>query len=150
MHQFIVEPNPPQRDYLASVSQGFFLYHALGLDPKCGEVRQEIFRNTFWLCDSSVLLPLVAIGCHNHDYTISLFDMLAERGALIYTTSRLLQEVWEHFEWAVRFIDKNSSDSLEYLRAALVEGSYKQNLFLDGYIRLSAEGESEILMTMLT
>ena len=141
IHKFIVEPNRPQRDYLASVSQGFFLYHALGLDPKCGDVRNEIFRNTLWLCDSSVLLPLVAFGCHNNDYAISLFRMLAERDALVCTTSRLLQEVWEHFQWAVRFVERNSFDSLEYLRAALVQGNYKQNLFLDGYIRLSAEGQ---------
>ena len=140
VHQFIVEPNVPQREYLASVSQGFFLYHALGLDPKCGDLRKEIFRSTLWLCDSSVLLPLVAVGCHNHDYATSLFRMLEENEAVVCTTSRLLQEVWEHFQWAIRFVENNSSDSLEYLRAALVQGNYKQNLFLDGYIRLSAEG----------
>ena len=140
-HQFLVEPNAPQKDYLASVSQGFFLYHALGLDPRCGEVRNDVFRNTLWLCDSSVLLPLVALGCHNHEYADSLFSMLAEKEALVCTTPRLLQEVWEHFQWAVRFAERYASDSLEYLRAALVKGDYKQNLFLDGYIRLSAEGK---------
>ena len=140
VHQFIVEPNVPQREYLASVSQGFFLYHALGLDPKCGDLRNEIFHSTLWLCDSSVLLPLVAVGCHSHDYATSLFRMLEENEAVVCTTPRLLQEVWEHFQWAIRFVENNSADSLEYLRAALVQGNYKQNLFLDGYIRLSAEG----------
>ena len=32
IHQFLVEPNPPQRQYLTSVSQGYFLYHLLGRD----------------------------------------------------------------------------------------------------------------------
>lgn len=32
-------------------------------------------------------------------------------------------------------------DSLEFIRAASVKGSYRQNLFLDGYIRLSADGK---------
>ena len=32
-------------------------------------------------------------------------------------------------------------ESPEFIRAALVKGSYKQNLFLDGYIRLSADGK---------
>ena len=140
MYEFIVEPNPPQREYLAAVSQGFFLYHALGLDPKCGEVRTDVFRKTLWLCDSSVMLPLVATGCHNHDYAVNLFHMLGTQKALICTTPRLLQEIWEHLNWAIRFVENTPSDTLEYLRAALVEGSYKQNLFLDGYIRLSAEG----------
>ena len=80
-HQFIVEPNPPQRNYLASVSQGYFLYHLLGLDPKCGETRREIFRNTLWLCDSSVMLPLVAKGCHNHEYAVDLFRVSGILGA---------------------------------------------------------------------
>ena len=66
--------------------------------------------------------------------------MLEENEAVVCTTSRLLQEVREHFQWAIRFVENNSSDSLEYLRAASVQGNYKQNLFLDGYIRLSAEG----------
>ena len=140
MHQFLIEPNPPQRAYLASISQGFFLYHHLGLDPKCSQLRQDIFHRTLWLFDSSVLLPLVAVGCHNHDYASELFQMLNEAGAVQCTTPRLLQEAWEHLQWAVNFVETNGVESPEFVRATLVKGSYKQNLFLDGYIRLSAEG----------
>lgn len=140
VHQFLVEPSSPQRKYLASVSQGYFLYHLLGLDPKFCQVRQDIFQRTLWLCDSSVILPLVAVGCHNHDYATELFQTLADAKALLYTTTRLLQEAWEHFDWALRFMKTTGAESPEFLRAALVKGSYKQNLFLDGYIRLSADG----------
>ena len=141
VHQFLVEPSPPQRKYLASVSQGYFLYHLLGLDPKYCQVRQDIFQRTLWLCDSSVLLPLAAHGCHNHDYAVELFERLADANAILYTTPKLLQETWEHFDWALSFIKTTGVESLEFLRAALVKGSYKQNLFLDGYIRLSADGQ---------
>ena len=141
VHQFIVEPSLPQRKYLASVSQGYFLYHLLGLDPKCGEVRRDILQKTLWFCDSSVILPLVATGCHNHDYAVELFRMLADEKALLYTTPKLLREAWNHLDWAVRFVKARSTKSLEFLRAALVKGSYRQNLFLDGYIRLSADGK---------
>ncbi|CAB1060143.1 hypothetical protein D1BOALGB6SA_4908 [Olavius sp. associated proteobacterium Delta 1] len=140
VHQFLVEPSPPQRQYLASVSQGYFLYHLLGLDPKCCQVRQDIFNRTFWLNDSSVLLPLTATGCHNHDYAVELFQMLTDAGAILCTTPNLMQEAWEHFEWAVRFINTTGAETPEFLRAAVVKGSYKQNLFIDGYIRLSADG----------
>ena len=140
MHQFLVEPTPPQRKYLASVSQGYFLYHLLGLDPKCCKVRQDIFQRTLWLCDSSILLPLAAVGCHNYDYASELFRMLTDAKAVLYTTPSLLQEAWEHFQWALSFMRTNGVDSSEFLRATLVKGSYKQNLFLDGYIRLSADG----------
>jgi len=140
MHQFLVEPNFPQRKYLASVSQGYFLYHLLGLDPNCCQVRYGIFQNTIWLCDSSVILPLIAVGCHNHDYAVELFDALADAKALLHTTRKLLQEAWEHFDWALRFMKTTGAESPEFIRAALVRGSYKQNLFLDGYIRLCADG----------
>jgi hypothetical protein len=140
VHQFLVEPSSPQRKYLASVSQGFFLYHLIGLDPKCCQVRQDLFQRTLWFCDSSVILPLVAAGCYNHDYAVDLFKVLTNARALLHTTPKLLQEAWEHFDWALRFMKTTGAESPEFLRAALVRGSYKQNLFLDGYIRLSADG----------
>ncbi len=140
VNQFLVEPSSPQRKYLTSVSQGYFLYHLLGLDPKFSEVKRDIFQKTLWFCDSSVILLLRAIGCHNHEYAVKLFQMLSDKNALLCTTPKLLQEAWEHFDWVLRFIKTNGSDSPELLRAALVKGSYKQNLFLDGYIRLCADG----------
>ena len=141
MHQFLVEPNVPQQNYLASVSQGYFLYHLLGLSPKFNEVSRDVFQKTLWFCDSSVILPLIAVGCHNHEYAVELFRMLKDENALLYTTSNLLQEAWEHYEWALRFIKTNRPDSLTFLSAALVRPGYKQNLFVDGYIRLSANGQ---------
>ncbi len=141
MHMFLVEPNLPQKEYLASISQGFFLYHLLGLDPKCSQLRRDVFQSTLWICDSSVLLPLAAAGCHNHEYASELFQLLTDAKAELFTTPNLLQEAWEHFQWASNFIRKNGVESSEFLRASLVIGSYSQNLFLDGYIRLSAEGQ---------
>ncbi|MDE0448936.1 MAG: SIR2 family protein [Spirochaetaceae bacterium] len=141
MHEFLVEPNEQQKRYLASVSQGYFLYHLLGLDPTCGETRREIFHKTLWLCDSSVILPRIALGCHNHAHAYELFRMLAAEDALLYTTPKLLREAWSHFSWALHFVEERGSRSLDLLRAALVKGSFRQNLFLDGYIRLRADGD---------
>jgi len=141
MHQFLLEPSPPQRKYLASISQGYFLYHLLGIDPNFSHFRQDIFQKTLWFFDSSVILPLIAIGCYNHDYAIELFKTLNNSNAVLYTTQKLLREVWEHFCWALDFMKNTGAESIEFLRAALVQGSYKQNLFLDGYIRLSADGQ---------
>ena len=137
----LVEPSPPQRKYLASISQGYFLFHLLGHDPKFCEVQKDIFRKTLWFCDSSVLLPLIATGCHNHDYVVELFQTLADETALLCTTPKLLQEAWEHFQWALDFVRETGIESSEFIRAALVKGSYRQNLFLDGYIILSADGK---------
>ena len=140
IYHFIVEPTDAQTAYLASLSQGYFLYHLLGRDPRCSAIRTEIFRKTAWVFDSSVILPLVAVGCYNHAYAVDLFETLRAQDALLCITSGLLEEAWRHFLWAVRFAEQHHTDSLEFLRAALIGGSYKQNLFLDGYIRSSADG----------
>jgi len=140
MHDFIVSPHASQKSYLASISQGYFLFHMLGLDPSCTRLRRDVFQNTVWLCDSSILLPYIAPGCHNHDYAAQLFQTLNEQNAVLYTTRKLLLEAWEHLQWAKRFQEQYSITSGEFMQAALVKGSYKQNLFIDGYIRLSATG----------
>ena len=136
---FLLEPNDPQKSYLASVSQGYFLYHLFGLDPNCAKIRREIFEHTIWWCDSSVLLPLLAVGCANHEYAADLFRRLQGLGAFTLATGRLLREIVEHLDWVVRLLGRESLDSPAVLAAALQKLSYKQNLFLDGYIRLSAE-----------
>lgn len=137
---FLLEPNDPQKRYLASVSQGYFLYHLFGLDPTCAKIRREVFDHTIWWCDSSVLLPLLAIGCANHDYAADIFRRLHGLKAFTLTTGRLIREVFEHLDWVVRLVERESLDSPALLAAAIQKLSYKQNLFLDGYIRLSAEG----------
>jgi hypothetical protein len=137
---FILEPTAFQKKYLASLSQGFFLYHLFGLDPTCAKVRREVFQQTIWWCDSSTLIPLVAMGCGNHDYVQHLFSRLQALKAFTLTTSRLLREVVEHLEWFVKLLRRDGIASTEVLAAASQLGSYKQNLFLDGFIRASAEG----------
>lgn len=137
---FLVEPSEPQQKYLASVSQGFFLYHLAGLDPSCGKVRSSLFQQTCWILDSSILLPLLAKGCSRHDYATDLFTLLKEAKAALFTTPLLLKEVWHHLKWATDFVSGNGIDSPDFLLAAMAKDHFKQNLFIDGYIRLSADG----------
>lgn len=140
IYRFVIDPTAPQKKYLASISQGFFLFHLLGLDPACSRLRRQVFEQTLWLCDSSILIPLLASGCYNHEYATELFAMLGRANAKIFTTSKLSQEAWEHFKWAIDFVKKSGIDTPDFLRAALVKGTFKQNLFIDGYIRLAADG----------
>ena len=137
---FVLEPNDQQKRYLASISQGFFLYHLFGLDPSCTKLRRDVFQHTIWWCDSSILLPLVAAGSASHEYALDLFTRLRGLNAYTLTTRRLLREVTEHLNWANRLLQKEQYDSPAVLAAATQMGSYKQNLFLDGFIRSGAEG----------
>ncbi|MBA5871826.1 MAG: hypothetical protein GDA68_17810, partial [Nitrospira sp. CR2.1] len=139
-HRFLVQPNVPQQRYLAAVSQGYFLYHLAGLDPTCAKVRRELFDRTCWFLDSSVLIPLLAIGSHNFMYAADLFKRLREVRARLFTTERLLQEAWRHLEWALAFVKRHRIDSPDFMAAAMSREGYKQNLFIDGYVRMAADG----------
>jgi hypothetical protein len=140
-HSFLLKPTEPQKKYLASISQGFFLYHLFGLDPNCTKIRRDVFQGTIWWCDSSTILPLVAIGSENHDYAKDLFGRLQTLDANTLTTERLLKETVQHLAWAQAFLERESVGSQAVLEAATSTAGYQQNLFLDGYIRLSAEGK---------
>jgi len=139
-HGFIVDSSDSQKSYLASVSQGFFLYHMIGLDPLCTKVRRDMFKNTVWLCDSSVILPLMAEGSSSHAYAVDLFKRLNAVGARIYTTDKLLEETWQHLDYAVHACQNASFQSSKFLAAAIGKDRQRLNLFVDGFIRMSAEG----------
>lgn len=137
---FLLEPTAPQKNYLASVSQGYFLYHLMGLDPVCSSTRKKLFETTAWLFDSSVLLRLLAKGSYNHEFAVDLFERLTSNNAAKFTTKMLLKETWGHFQWAIELVKKYPETSTEFLSAAIGIGTYKQNLFIDGYIRMKADG----------
>ena len=69
-----------------------------------------------------------------------MFSRLLSAGARVFVTRRMLREAWEHLDWAVRFVERNPAITASFLAAVLALQGYKQNLFLDGFVRLSADG----------
>jgi hypothetical protein len=51
-----------------------------------------------------------------------------------------LSEVYKHLSWAQRLFQEEDTSSAVFLPAALLKSSFKQNLFLEGFIRSAAEG----------
>lgn len=139
-HEFLLDPTNDQQAYLESVSQGYFLYHLVGLDPTCSKIRQNVFERTLWVVDSSVILPLLAVGCHNHEYANHLFGMLRRLRANLAVTPKLIREAADHFFWAYSNVPREGYQTTEFVSLALVKGSTKQNLFVDGFIRRAADG----------
>ena len=139
-YEVLLQPDEAQKRYLTALSQGYFLYHMVGLDPTCSKLRREVFRNTVWLCDSNFVLPLLAQGCGTHSFAADLFERLRNKSAKLFITRRMLHEVWEHLQWAARFVRSHKTQSPTFLAAALGAPGYEQNFFLDGFIRLCADG----------
>ena len=134
MIEVLLRPNKVMRDYLAALSQGYFAFHALGLDPDCSDERLKLAKQHPWIADSSILLPLLALSCQNHQYAQDLFARMRELGFTIYTTERLCMEVQDHAYWALANFSDKSVSGPEILQAAASGPGYKQNLFLDGFV----------------
>lgn len=132
------DPSDIQKEYLSILSQRYFIYHALNLDPKCQAFRLDYLRRTVWIMDSSVILPLIAKNCENHSCAVDLFGRILDLEILVFTTRGLFQEVISHANWVRSFMDKAPSD-IEFLRAVCEEGEYRENLFLKGYINTAVE-----------
>lgn len=137
MIHVMLEPDQCMKDYLALLSQGYFAYHALGLDPGCSNERFRMALEKDWILDSSVLLPAIAINCMNHLYAKDLIQKIKKIGLNCYTTERLFLEVFEHATWAINNFVKSPPDDPKLLQAIEATYGYKANLFLDGYIKWS-------------
>ena len=137
MIEIILKSNETVKEYLSSLCQGYFSYHALGLDPACSSERLNVARQTTWILDSSIILPLLAIDCLNHGWANDLLQRMNTLGLKHLTTERLFSEVLEHARWAISNFVGVPIDSPSLLKAATATAGYKQNLFIDGFVKWS-------------
>ncbi len=145
--EILLSPNEITKEYLASLSHGYFAYHALGYDPSCSSFRVDYIRKKEWVVDSSIMIPLLAIDSPNHDYAVDLFRRMKNLSINLYTTSRLCDEVIIHADWLfTNFYEKNRSDQHLLLMAAKGECGFRENVFLTGYFAWSRkQGDRSIL-----
>jgi len=134
----IEKPSELFARYLAGLSQGHFAFHALGLHQAASRLRRDWLTSTVWILDSSVVLPLLAKNCYGYPYALDLFERIRDLEVPVFTTRNLFEEVVEHLKWAMTCINKYGTDSTEFMMIALLRGAYKQNLFIDGFIRSAA------------
>jgi hypothetical protein len=73
----------------------------------------------------------------NHAYAEDLLDRMQELGLRCCTTEKLFKEVQDHAWWAiVNFVDSPPDDT-KFLHAAMAGPGYRQNLFVDGFVKWS-------------
>ena len=90
MLEVVLRPPPPIREYLAAISQGFFAYHALGLEPRASNDRLDLACKKLWILDSSILIPLLARASSDHAFAVDLISRAASLGFRFATTESLL------------------------------------------------------------
>lgn len=137
MIEIMLRPGREMKEYLAVLSQGYFAFHALGLEPRCSKERLEMARKKTWILDSSILLPVLAIDCENHNYAKDLLMRMSDLNLNFCTTERLFFEIRDHAWWAISNFANVSPDAPIFLQAAIGGPGFKDNLFLGGYLKWS-------------
>jgi hypothetical protein len=137
MIEVILRPDEQMKEYLVALSQGYFAYHALGLEPRCSRERLVMAIQKKWILDSSILLPILAIDCMNHDYATDLLKRMKQLKLSCGTTERLFEEVRDHAWWAIANFADAPPDAPDLLQAAMAGPGYKENLFLNGFTKWS-------------
>ena len=133
----ILNPTNEVKDYLVMISHGFFAYHALGLEKTSLMCRKQIAKDTEWIVDSSILIPLIALHCDSQEYAADLINRMKSCGLALYATEKILHEVVSHAIWMInRYLNCNY-DNGELLSAILDSPGHKRNLFIDGYVNWS-------------
>lgn len=135
MIEILLNPTSIMKEYLSVLTQGYFSYHALGLDSACYNDRLQLANKSKWIVDSSILLPFFALDCNNHEYAIDLIGRIQKSGLSCITTESLLSEVVEHANWAFNHIVRLEKSRVEMLQVSLGSPGYKQNLFISGYMK---------------
>jgi len=138
MIEILLNSNHAVKQYLGVLSQGYFAYHALALDQNCSDERLKLAKAKTWILDSSVMLALLAINSLNYDYARDLLHKVKELGFQLTTTEKLLSELRGHAYWAIANFVNEPLGSPRLLLAAQAGLGYKQNLFIDGFVKWSA------------
>lgn len=142
MLEIIARPCDAMKEYLAVLSQGYFAYHALGLEPTSSKLRSELSKQKAWILDASIILPMLAVGSINHGYAKDLMARIREVGLECYTTKKLLTEVCKHAQFAINNFSNIDPLSPQFLEGVLANSGFKQNLFLDGFAKWSLTAAS--------
>jgi hypothetical protein len=135
------QPEEADREYIGRVSQGFFLFHALGLFGEAASERLTIAQQTVWLIDSSLQIPALAYAAPTNAMFRNTFARLTGMGIRLFTTESLFDETREHYRFAERVIQEYGPKSPQIIAAALGQPPYKKaNVFLEGFVRWQAAG----------
>lgn len=130
-----------ERDYLGRMSKGYFDFHLLGV---CGDEAIERLKHTkeiVWLIDSSAQIPALAIASSTNHMFVNCFLRLKDAGVRLFTTERLCEETYYHFDFAHNMVKHSAPNSPLVIAASTGQAPYrKSNQFLEGFVRWQAAG----------
>jgi len=138
-------PSAAEAKYIGISLQAKFGVHLLGFDPDTLRARVEEISKTFFLIDSSTLIPFLAKDSIEYNSAKHLVDHLQRLGSFLATTKMLVEEVAEHARWAFNKVDSDkvlfgTNLGIEVLKTVTGRGGERHNAFLDGFVEDVSKG----------
>ena len=139
-----IDAGTAERAFLGRLSQGFFAFHALGAFGEVAMERVRAARDTVWLLDSNVQIPVLALAAPSNMSLAETTRRLRGAGIRLFSTQKLFDETADHLGFAQRVIDRHGADLYDVVAAANGLAPYRQqNQFLQGFIRWQRLGASD-------
>jgi hypothetical protein len=132
--RMFIQPNDIYARVLAYLARAFFCIQALRMDPSIGDRIRHISNDRTVILDANVLIPMTAKGEDRFEFSRMLLDRARASGLILCTTSKYLEEVRRHAQWAIDRVNEFGAQSMEILYAARGEGGYDANAYLKGFI----------------
>ena len=129
----LARPTGTEETFLGLLCQAYFGQHLVGASETLAKVDLDLISGTCYILDASVLVRLLSEGSDSHEFAANLIRDLVSCGAILTTTSLLLEETAEHARWAARLIDRHGEHSQQVIAALRGRGEYRTNRFLLGY-----------------
>ncbi len=126
-------PSQEVQEYFGKLINGYFLYHVLGQNVEARKIRLQEIQDRYLLIDSSILISILAQGFINYDISNDLIKLIDKNGIAMYYTDKLLTEVVNHADWALRNYGGDRQDSLQFYNATF-GSTTRNNLFVDGFL----------------
>jgi hypothetical protein len=139
----LTNPTQPDIQYLGSLVGGYCAFNYLGVYGDVAIHRLQHAKETVWLVDSDVQIPLLAFAAPTHLTFFSCINRVQQSHIRFFTLESLFEETFRHYLFAHNVVDHFGASSPEVLYAAQGQPPYrKSNQFLGGFIRWQAAGNS--------
>lgn len=132
--RMFAQPGDIHARVLSYLARAFFCIQALRMDHDIGGRIRRLSSDRTVIIDANVLIPMTAQGEDRFEFSRMLLDRAKASGLTLCTTTKFIDEVRRHAQWALHRVDEFGAQSIEILYAARGEGGYDSNAYLKGFI----------------
>ncbi len=151
MLEVLLRPWDSTAEYFNMLTQGYFAYHILGLDPKCSNELLELMKKRTWIIDSSILIKTIALYSDQNSSAATLIEKMSRLGLKLCCTEKIAEEAVEHAKWALTKLKYLNQDDPEVLKSAIGIDGWRQNQFSNGYLNwLRTSSNPSIVKYLIT